>query len=245
VSVVLPAYNEERVIARTLESLAGHLRERHDWWEIVVVDDGSADATADLVERARRAESSVRLVRLESNLGKWGAVARGLTEARGAVLVATDSDLSYSLESIDAAVLAVQQGADVATGTRHHPDSRINLPFELFPYLAWRWIAGAGFRGAVRMLFGLKISDTQCGLKAFSRAAAARIVPLVRTRRFLADIEIFLAARALGLTVAEIPVNLRYLSGASSVRLVTDLPRAISEMARIKRADLGGKYGGR
>lgn len=245
VSVVLPAYNEAKLIARALESLGGHLRERHASWEIVVVDDGSTDATARLVEEARRAQSGIRLVRLERNSGKWGALAAGLREARGAILVTTDADLSYSLPDIDAAVEAVARGAAVATGTRNHPESRINLPFGLFPYLARRWIAGAAFRGAVRLLFGLRVSDTQCGLKAFSREAAGRVLQLVRTRRFLADIEVFLAARGLGLEVAEVPVSLRYLSGASSVGILKDLPGAVADMIRIKAADLRGRYGGR
>jgi len=241
-SLVLPAFNEARVIASGLDRLRAHLRNRPGSWEILVVDDGSTDGTAERVETVRAAEPAVRLLRMPANAGKWSALAAGLADARGKILVATDADLSYSLEDIDSVVAAVANGAGLATGTRNHPESRINLPFGLFPYLVRRWLAGAAFKTAVRILFGLHVSDTQCGLKAFSREAAAAIVPLIRTRRFLADIEAFLAAKELGIRVAEVPVNLRYLSGASRVGLVKDLPGAIADMIRIKAADLRGSY---
>jgi len=241
-SVILPAYNEAKLISAGLDRLRAHLRGREDSWEIVVVDDGSTDETAARVEAASRTEPAVRLIRIPRNSGKWSALARGLLEARGRVLAATDTDLSYSLEDLDAAVLAVKKGAGLATGTRSHPESRINLPFGLFPYLVRRWIAGVAFRSAVRLLFGLPVSDTQCGLKVFSRETARAVVPLIRTGRFLADIEVFLAARNLGIRVQEIPVNLRYLSGSSSIRVVSELPRAIADLIWIKTLDLRGAY---
>jgi dolichyl-phosphate beta-glucosyltransferase len=242
-SVVLPAYNEARVIETRLELLRQHLHERERSWEIIVVDDGSRDETSEKVAAAARSEPSLRLVKLPANRGKGAAVARGMEAARGSVVAVTDADLSYALADLDAATFAVRNGADVATGNRDHPDSRINLPFRMFPYLVRRWVAGRLFKTLVRILFRLDFPDTQCGLKAFSRRAVETLPPRLRTPRYLADIEMLLAARRLGLEVVQIPVHLRYLSAGSSVRLLADLPGALADLVRIKAADLRGRYG--
>jgi len=241
-TVVLPAYNEARLIEARLVRLRRHLSRRSGTWEIIVVDDGSTDATAARVEGVRRDEPRLRLVALTVNEGKGAAIARGFTEARGAILATTDADLSYALADLDAVIAAIESGADIATGNRRHARSRINLSFGLFPYLVRRSVTGGAFRLFVRALFGLKVGDTQCGLKAFSRRAATAIVPRLITRRFLTDIEIFLAARGLGFSVAEIPVHLRYLSSQTSVRVLRGLPATLVDLARIKAAELRGAY---
>jgi dolichyl-phosphate beta-glucosyltransferase len=241
-SVILPAYNEARLIRSRVSRLLRHLARRQDRWEIVVVDDGSTDATADRVKEAAASDPRLRLLRQPSNMGKGAAIARGIAESAGAIIATTDADLSYALADLDAAIAAISAGAEVVTGDRSHPDSRINLPFALFPYLARRRLAGILFRGAVKALFSLDGEDTQCGLKAFSRRAAESIGAKVRTHRFLADIEFLVAARAQGLSVVEIPVHLRYLSGDSSVRMLRSLPRTLLDLARIKYADLRGGY---
>jgi dolichyl-phosphate beta-glucosyltransferase len=241
-SVVLPAYNESRLILSRLERLRRHLDRGGGSWEIIVVDDGSRDETADRVASWAGKEPRVRLVRLPRNSGKGAAVARGVIESSGEIVATTDADLSYALADMDTAAAAVGAGADIATGNRDHPSSRINLPFELFPYLVRRWIAGAAFRWLVRILFGLRVTDTQCGLKAYSRRAADLIMPKLRTSRFLADIEVLLAARELELRLVEVPVHLRYLSSDSSVRILSDLPGALRDLAKIKLADVRGLY---
>ncbi|MBI3448060.1 MAG: glycosyltransferase [Acidobacteria bacterium] len=242
-SVILPAYNEAAGIASSLERLGRHLSARGGAWEIVVVDDGSADDTRARVTEASRSDPRVRLVALEAHQGKGGAVIRGLAEARGAIIATTDADLSYALEDLDAVIAAVEGGADVATGNRHDPASRIELRSGLLPYLVRRWIAGSAFRLVVHLLFRLGVTDTQCGLKAFSRRGAEEVRRRLVTRRFLFDVEIFVIASGLGLRVAEVPVRLRYLSGGSSVRMVSGLPATAMDLARIKIADVRGRYG--
>jgi dolichyl-phosphate beta-glucosyltransferase len=241
-SVILPAFNEERLIEARLVRLSRHLSRRNSSWEIVVVDDGSTDGTSARIENVRRDEPRLRLVTIPANAGKGNAIARGIGEARGAILATTDADLSYALADLDAAVAAIEGGADIATGNRRHAQSRINLSFGVFPYLVRRWITGGAFRLLVRALFDLRAGDTQCGLKAYSRKAASAIMPRLVTRRFLADIEILLAARGLGLRVAEIPVHLRYLSAESSVRLLRGFPSTLADLARIKAAEMRGAY---
>jgi glycosyltransferase involved in cell wall biosynthesis len=241
-SVILPAYNEAGLIDSRLERLIHHLSSRDDAWEILVIDDGSTDDTAGRVAARASREPRLRLHSLQPNQGKGAAIARGMAEARGAILATTDADLSYALTDLDEVVAAISRGADIATGTRHHPESRINLPFGLFPYLVRRWLAGMAFRLLVRWLFRLDVSDTQCGLKAFSRGSASAVLPRLATRRFLADIEVFLVARGLGLRIEEVPVHLRYLSGTTSVRMLGGLPATLRDLARIKAAEMRGRY---
>ena len=242
-SIVLPAYNEGALIASRLTRLLNHFGKRSDRWELVVVDDGSTDGTGDLALAFARSDPRLRVVRIPRNSGKGSALARGFAEARGSILAATDADLSYALDDLDAAIAAVACGADVVTGNRTHPDSRINLPFRLFPYLVRRWAAGRAFTLLVRALFRLEVGDTQCGLKAFSRRAVETFLPRLRTRRFLADIEILLVARDAGLRVKEVPVHLDYLSRDSSVRVLSSFPRTLWDLGRIKAAEIRGRYG--
>lgn len=241
-SVVLPAYQEVALLASSLDRLRRHLEQGGRSWEIIVVDDGSTDATGDAARAAAREEGRIRLVTHPANLGKGAAIATGLGEARGPVVAVTDADLSYALEDMDAAVAAVRGGAPFAAGSRLLPESRIDLPFSLLPYLVVRWIGGGLFRFVVRALFGLEGVDTQCGLKACRREPASAVYARTVTRGFLADLEIFLIAREQGLDVATTPVHLSYLSRASSVSLLGGLPRILADLARIKRAQLRGHY---
>jgi len=241
-SVILPAYNEAVLIPSRLERILHHLSRRDGTWEVVVVDDGSTDDTAAKVSAVASSDPRVRLVSLAANEGKGGALIRGTREARGRILATTDADLSYALADLDAVIAAVGSGADLATGNRRHPRSRINLPFGLFSYLVKRWIAGGAFRLLVRLLFRIQAPDTQCGLKAFSAVAAEEIFPRLITRRFLADIEIFLIARDRRLRLADVPVHLRYLSAGTTVRIARGLAPTFIDLARIKLAEIRGAY---
>jgi dolichyl-phosphate beta-glucosyltransferase len=241
-SVILPAYNEAALLGASLDRLRAHLEARREDWEVLVVDDGSTDNTARIVRAAAAAEARIRLVALGCNQGKGAALSRGVGESLGSVLAVTDADLSYALGDLDAAVAAVRGGVDLAAGSRVHPESRIALPFSLLPYFVRRWVMGQIFRACVRLLFGLHDSDTQCGLKAFSRDAARILFGRLRTRRFLADIEIFLAAEALGMKIAQVPVHLSHLSRASSVGLIRDFPGTVADLGRIKAAQNRGHY---
>jgi dolichyl-phosphate beta-glucosyltransferase len=241
-SVILPSFNESAVITTSLNRLLAHLESDQGSFEILVVDDGSTDDTAALVQNLATADERIRLVRMNSNQGKGAALARGAADARGAVIAATDADLSYDLPGLDAVIAGVRSGAELACGNRSHPDSRINLPFRLIPYLTRRWAAGGIFRLAVQLIFGLKGIDTQCGLKAFSPTAARAIFPRLHTARFLADIEIFLIARSLKMKEVQVPVSLKYLSSASSVGMLADLPAALADLVRISAAALRGNF---
>lgn len=256
ISVILPAYNEARTIAASLSRLAAFLDgmdggpgPRADG-EIVVVDDGSTDQTVDLAERAAAADPRVRLIRLARNQGKGAAVAAGIRAARGDLVITTDVDLSYALEDLASVARTLRGRAgdrcpppDVVTGDRRHPESRLDLLLGALGHVARRQALSWAFSLCVRIFFGLPWHDTQCGLKGFRRQAALAIVDRQRTRRFLADVEIFLIARALGLGVATVPVHLTCLSGDSTVRVVRQILPVVRDCIVIRVAQARGLYG--
>jgi dolichyl-phosphate beta-glucosyltransferase len=251
VSIVLPAFNEGRVIARSLERLAAYLGSesglpgRWEDWEIVVVDDGSSDGTSRAAREALPGEARLNVLRHETNRGKGAAIAAGAAVARGQVILITDVDLSYAVEDLGAAAQVLGEGpggCDLVTGDRRHPDSRMDLALSALRHVLRRQAISGLFNLGVRLAYGIESRDTQCGLKGFTRAAAARILPKLKTRRFLGDIEIFLIAGRLGLRTATIPVHLTYLSADSTVHVLRQAPLVAADAVRIKVAQVLGRY---
>lgn len=215
ISIVVPCYNEGDRIATTLSTLDGWFGDRA---EILVVDDGSVDGTA---ERARTiaTRAVVRVHRLERNGGKGRAIRAAIPLAAGDAVVVTDADLAFDRESLERAVAALDQ-ADLAIGNRRHPRSRYSVPVRLFGFLYRRHLVGMAFNQFVRLLVPVGVRDTQCGLKAFRREALARIACSLTVDGFAMDVELVLVARALGLRRSEVPVRVTYESAASSVNLL-------------------------
>ena len=258
-TVVLPSFNEAHSIATSLRRLTEYLENRSamlgGWssWEVIVVDDGSRDGTAEAARAVTVEDPRVQVVTLESNSGKGAAIRAGVTRARGELVVLTDVDLSYALEDIGSAVEALKgnepegrrsEGLEMVSGDRRHPSSRMNLALSALGHVLRRQVISAVFNLCVRVLFGLSWRDTQCGLKGFRREAAMTIVDRLRTRRFLADIEMFIIAGRLGLRIVSIPVNLTHLSDDSTVHVVKQAPWVLVDALRIKSAQLTRGYDG-
>ena len=250
-SVVLPAYNEARVITLSLQRLAAYLdaagAQSGAWssWEILVVDDGSRDGTGDAAAIAIAGDPRLTVLRIPINTGKWAAISAGMQAARGEILITTDVDLSYGLADVGAAasLLAPSVSAcGIVTGNRKHPDSRMDLALSSLAHVLRRQVISALFNLGVRIFYGVESKDTQCGLKGFSREAASRVLPRLRTHRFLADIEVLLIAERFGMKVGTIPVHLTCLSSDSTVRVLGHAPAVIADALRIKWAQVMGRY---
>jgi glycosyltransferase involved in cell wall biosynthesis len=248
-SVILPAYNEAHLIGDTLRRLIGYLDSNPSdaaWqtWEILVVDDGSDDGTAEVAQAA--SDAHVNVLRHARNRGKGGALKTGIEASRGAVLIATDVDLSYALTDLERAVRALDPSGTeelaLVAGDRRHPESRMDLALSALGHIVRRQIISRAFNLAVRLFFALSCRDTQCGLKGFRREAARVIAGRLRTEGFLADVEMFIIAQRHGLKVGGIPVHLTYLSDDSTVDVVRLLPAVVRDALAIKRAQIGGAY---
>ena len=218
-SIVIPAFNEAARIGPNLDRLSAFLERRPEGHELVVVDDGSRDDTAAIVEafgRTRGADE-VRLLRNGVNRGKGYSLKHGVLLARGTFLLLTDADLSTPIEELPRLLDPVRGGAcDIAIGSRALGASRVEIRQP-----AWREMMGRTFNGLVRVLTGLPFRDTQCGFKVMRREAVLPLFRAARVERFAYDVEILYLARRAGLRVLEMPVIWRNAPG-SKVRPIGD-----------------------
>jgi dolichyl-phosphate beta-glucosyltransferase len=222
VSIVVPAYNEAERLPATLETL--RQRSGSDV-EILVVDDGSKDATAAVAREQLRTLSRGGLIQLRHNRGKGAAVRAGMLEAHGRVIAFMDADLATDLEALPA-LLDALESADVAIGSRAVEHSVVQ------PGTRTRTAMAHAFNRIARTLTGLTLLDTQCGFKAFRASAAQLLFRLTRIDGFAFDVEVLTLASRLGLTVAEVPVHWRAVEG-TRVRTVADSFRMTRDLLRI------------
>jgi dolichyl-phosphate beta-glucosyltransferase len=225
-SVVVPAYDEEERIGPSLAAIGSYLGSKPFSSEVIVVDDGSGDRTAEVAAAARGIPS--RVIRLERNRGKGRAVREGVLAAAGEVILFSDADLSTPITELDKFLPRLERGDDVVIGSRALADSVIEVR-QSRP----RETMGKAFNLLVRILVLRGFRDTQCGFKAFRRAAAMDLFSRLRTTGFAFDVEILMLARRLGCRVAEVPVVWRN-SPSSRVRLVRSSWRMLRELLKIR-----------
>jgi dolichyl-phosphate beta-glucosyltransferase len=235
-SIVIPAYNESVRIRPTLDELLRYLREQTWDAEILVVNDGSSDNTAEIVREYGKLHPQVLLVENPGNRGKGYSVRNGMLHARGDISLFTDADLSSPITEAPKLFDAIAQGADIAIGSRW---LRTELQTERQPL--YRQAFGRIFNLALRILLGLRFADTQCGFKAFRRDAAQRIFPLQRIERWGFDPEILYLARRSCLRVEEVPVLWAHSEG-TRLHPLRDGLRMFAEVLRIRWNAMTGEY---
>jgi dolichyl-phosphate beta-glucosyltransferase len=224
-SVVVPAFDEERRIVPSLERLSGWAA-RRGATEVIVADDGSRDRTAELV--AGFASPDLKLVRLPENRGKGAALRAGVAASRGAAVLLTDADLSTPLEELDRLAPWLER-ADVVLGSRALPGA--NLLRRQSPL---RELAGKSFNLAIRVLGVRGFRDTQCGFKLLRGEAARGLFAEMTVDRFAYDVELVWLALRRGYRVEEVGVAWRDEAG-SRVRVVRDGMRMLLDVARLRR----------
>ena len=235
ISIVIPAYNEERRLPQTLERIGAYVAARPFDAEIVVVDDGSTDATARIVEELRARIPNLRLVSNGVNRGKGFSVRHGMLEARGNIALFTDADLSAPIEEADKLIGALQH-AEVTLGSRALDRSLIATHQSRF-----REIAGIIFNKLVKAILWLPSIDTQCGFKAFVLPRARIIFEQQRINGFGFDPEVLFLARRHGLRALEIPVRWSH-DPDTKVRVGIDSLRMFADLLVIRWNWLLGRY---
>lgn len=203
-SVIIPVYNEEKRLGKTLSSINDYLSKQIYDSEILVVDNGSTDGTAGVVRMLDGKIKGLKLVQGSSAEGKGFAVKKGMLEALGDYRIFTDADNSTSIDQIEKMWPEFEKGFDVVIGSRDIKGAVLNPPQ---PWLR-RVILGDGFKLYRKIIIGLwGIEDTQCGFKGFKKVAAERIFQKSKISGWTFDVEILILAKKMGYKIKEIPVN--------------------------------------
>ena len=202
ISIVIPAFNEAYRLPATLDRVQRYLAQQPMTAEVIVADDGSHDATADVVRQRAAQWPQLRLVSAGQNAGKGAAVRLGMAAATGRYRVFSDADLSVPIDDLPALLEALHAGAGVAIASRALRDSRVEL------HQPWyRETMGKIFNKLVRIFVLGGVKDTQCGFKAFTAEVADRVFPPLQTAGFGFDVEVLYRAKQAGYRIVEVPTR--------------------------------------
>jgi len=235
-SIVIPAYNESARLGATLEKVLAYVHAQKWDAEVIVINDGSRDSTADIVRAFAGKDPALRLVENPGNRGKGYSVRNGMLNARGRIVLFTDADLSSPIEEAPKLLKVLEEGADVAIGSRW---LRAETQIQRQPL--HRQLFGRIFNQLLRITLGLQFKDTQCGFKAFRQQAVQATFPLQKIEGWGFDPEILFLTRKFGFKVLEVPVVWGHSDG-TRINPLVDGSRMFAEMLRIRWYDLRGKY---
>ena len=236
ISIVIPAYNESARIESALGRVLDCVRAREWDAEVLVVDDGSSDDTAEIVQRWMADYPELQLFENPGNRGKGYSVRNGLLQAAGDIVMFTDADLSAPIEEAERLFATLHAGADVAIGSRWRDKQRQTRHQPLY-----RRFFGRCYNALTRVVMGLPYKDTQCGFKAFRRTAARCIFPLQTIERWGFDPEILFIAQKLDFRIVEVPVTWGH-DERSRISYLRDGSQMLKEMVEIRSNSVRGRY---
>jgi len=200
-SLVMPTYNEGRAIEEVIYRVDNVIKQTGLKYELIMVDDGSVDDTRKKAVNYANNNSHIRVVGYGANIGKGHALKTGFAHARGDAVVFMDGDLDIDPEQVIRYVDALEHG-DIVIASKWHPQSNVEIPF-------MRRFLSHGFNVLVKLLTGIKVKDTQTGLKAVRRVSLDAIISKLAIKRYAFDVELLAAANLHGLRVVELPVNIQ------------------------------------
>jgi glycosyltransferase involved in cell wall biosynthesis len=236
-SIIVPAFNEAERIGASLQHMLDYIAESRWSAEIIVVNDGSTDSTASVVQEYARPNPIIRILENPGNRGKGYSVRNGMMNASGQVLLFTDADLSSPIEEAAKLFAVIESGeADVAIGSRY-----LQRELQTRRQPLYRRMMGRAFNLALKTILGLSYVDTQCGFKAFSRKAVSSIFPNMKIERWGFDPEILFLARRYGVSVSEVAVSWAH-DHRSKINPLRDGTRMLGELMRVRLNSIGGKY---
>jgi dolichyl-phosphate beta-glucosyltransferase len=227
-SIVVPAFNEERRLPPTLIDIVDYFDRAGKDYEVIVVDDGSTDRTSEVVRKFERVRSCVKLIQLPRNYGKGHAVRLGVLNSGGKRILFADADGSTPIQEVSRLSAALDSGADIAIGSRALASKETKVQTSIH-----RRCLGRVFNWCVNRILVPDIADTQCGFKMFSRESAMFLFKHQRSDRFSFDVEILFLARKANLKIAEVAINWTNVAG-SKVNLVTDALSMFRDIFRFR-----------
>ena len=200
-SIIIPAYNEEKRIKNTLKTYNDYIKKKTEKYEFIIVSDGQ-DKTAKIVKEFSEKNKKIKLLEYPNRLGKGGAIKEGFKQAQGEIIGFTDADGAISPEEFYKLVKQISTNTDVVIGSRKMKESKI-----IKHQTSDREIISKVFNILVNTLFRLKITDTQCGSKIFKKEVIDTILPKIKTKGFEIDIEILHQIKINHYTIKEIPIT--------------------------------------
>ena len=228
VSLVIPMYNEESIIAATLGTVSEYMRANFTDWEVVFSDDGSTDSCLAAVEAFP--DEHIRAVTYEKNQGKGAAIRHGVLSAAGDVVIFTDCDLAYGLDVVKqaAGLFEANPDADIVIGSR-------NLSKDGYEgYTLLRRLASKAYIRCLAFAAGFKLSDSQCGFKGFRRETAQEIFSECEVNGFAFDFEVLIKAKNMGKKILEMPVKV-INHRESKVSVLRDSVKMLKDVRKIKK----------
>lgn len=229
ISLVIPMYNESSIIKTAIDVFSGFLKSHYEDWELIFVSDGSTDGCDKTVAEASALVPQIKLAGYPVNRGKGCAVRTGILAAQGDIIVFTDCDNAYGEDAVGRMVdMFAKTGADVIIGSR-------NLSKDGYEdYTFIRKLASKTYIKIIAIAAGFKLSDSQSGIKAFTRGAAKKIFSNCEVDRFAFDLEAIMIAQKAGLKIAEMPVKI-INHRESKVRMLRDSLKMLSDVRKIKK----------
>ncbi|OGM21215.1 hypothetical protein A2955_03970 [Candidatus Woesebacteria bacterium RIFCSPLOWO2_01_FULL_37_19] len=217
ISVIVPAYKAEKFIVQSLRDINAILTEMGIDYEVICVDDGSPDKTFSSAKSfSTKIGESIKVLGYSTNMGKGHAVRYGMARAKGDIIGFVDAGFELDPNGLSMLLEHFEwYGADIIVGSKRHPASKVIYPWQ-------RRILSFGYQMVVRMLFGLKIKDTQVGMKFFKREVLEKVLPRLLVKAFAFDVEILSVANYLGFNrIYEAPVNLKMKFGGGVSTVVS------------------------
>jgi len=236
-SVIIPAYNEEKRLPKTLQSIYEYLRQQGYEYEIIVVSDGSKDKTAQVVEELKLQITNLKLIDRKKNRGKGYTVKEGMLNAQGDYRLFMDADNSTTIDQVEKMWPWFEKGYDIVIGSRDVKGAILDPPQPFY-----RRLVGEFFKYVRMIICDLwHLKDTQCGFKCFKKEVVETIFPKLRIERFAFDVEILLLAKMHGFKIKEIPVLWRN-DPESKVKLKSAIKMGL-DLFKIRWYQLKGYYG--
>lgn len=242
-SVIIPAYNEELVIEDTLFKTLDFLKDQDYHFEVIVVNDGSSDKTAQIVEEFSDDFSSVKLISNVKCSGKGEAVRKGIKNSVGKYILVTDADYTYSIKQINHFLSALEDGSYVAAiGNRRDSRTIYMLSPRAISYIHSRHIISRIFNIVVNTLLIRGVRDTQCGFKCFRSRFIKKVVKKMTISNFAYDVELLFLIKKFGGNFCQLPVRYNYSDDPSSVHLLGDSVKMVMSLVAIKIRDWRNFY---
>lgn len=236
-SVIIPAYNEEKRLPKTLREINSYLKKQTYTSEIIVVSDGSSDKTVEVTRNLVSEIENLKVLEFKERLGKGFGVKHGMSEAKGEYRIFTDADNSTSIDQVEKMWPEFEAGYDIVIGSRDIKGAVLSVPQ---PWIR-KVVLGGGFKLVRKIIIGLwKIKDTQCGFKGFKEKAAQDIFSRITIRHFGFDPEVLVIAKKLGYKIKEIPIT--WINDAQSKVKFKSMVKMLFETFKIKWNLISGKY---